>query len=221
VKQLDRTEKYDLLQPVYSLNFVNQDFLNTTDFYHHYKIVKTNDTNEQIPGLEFVFVELPKFKAANIREKKLMILWLRFMTEINESVEQVSEDLLKNKKIGEAVKYLEQGAYTKKQLDAYDRYRDKIMTEVSVISDAVRVGLAKGEAERKKIAAEKEQAEKEKEKEKAEKEKAEAKIEQAEAKIEQERAEKEQALAEKEQERAEKEKALAEIAELKRMLSQK
>ncbi|MDR3093741.1 MAG: Rpn family recombination-promoting nuclease/putative transposase, partial [Bacteroidales bacterium] len=32
VKQLDRTEKYDLLQPVYSLNFVNQDFLNTTDF---------------------------------------------------------------------------------------------------------------------------------------------------------------------------------------------
>ncbi|MDR3094422.1 MAG: hypothetical protein LBU62_07285, partial [Bacteroidales bacterium] len=120
-----------------------------------------------------VFVELPKFKAANIREKKLMILWLRFMTEINESVEQVSEDLLKNKKIGEAVKYLEQGAYTKKQLNAYDRYRDKIMTEISALSDAVRMGLtkgeAKGEAEREKLKAEKEKLATALEKEKAEK----------------------------------------------------
>ncbi|MDR1863983.1 MAG: Rpn family recombination-promoting nuclease/putative transposase, partial [Bacteroidales bacterium] len=82
VKQLDRAEEFKLLQPVYSLNFVNKEFLrDSKDFYHHYKIVKINDTDEQIKGLEFVFVELPKFKAANLRDKKLQVLWLRFMTE--------------------------------------------------------------------------------------------------------------------------------------------
>ncbi|MDR1864840.1 MAG: Rpn family recombination-promoting nuclease/putative transposase, partial [Bacteroidales bacterium] len=105
------------------------------------------DTDEQIKGLEFVFVELPKFKAANLRDKKLQVLWLRFMTEINERVEQAPDDLLEDADIREAIKCVERIAYTQEQLTAYDRYRDIIMTEVSAISDAMRLGEAKGKAE--------------------------------------------------------------------------
>jgi predicted transposase/invertase (TIGR01784 family) len=144
VKQLDKGKKFELLQPVYSLNFVNQEFLkDTTDFYHHYKIVKINDTDEQIEGLEFVFVELPKFQAANLRDKKLQVLWLRFMTEIDESVDNVSEDLLRTPEISEAIGYIERGAYTKQQLDAYDHNLDVIMTEISALADATRLGEKK------------------------------------------------------------------------------
>ncbi|MDR0575000.1 MAG: hypothetical protein LBG96_13420, partial [Tannerella sp.] len=41
-------------------------------------------------------------------------------------------------------KYLEAGAYTKKQLFTYDKYRDAILTERSVLSDAERTGMEKG-----------------------------------------------------------------------------
>ncbi|MDR0572802.1 MAG: hypothetical protein LBG96_02015, partial [Tannerella sp.] len=39
---------------------------------------------------------------------------------------------------------LEAGAYTKKQLFTYDKYRDAILTERSVLSDAERTGMEKG-----------------------------------------------------------------------------
>ncbi|MDR1226043.1 MAG: Rpn family recombination-promoting nuclease/putative transposase [Prevotellaceae bacterium] len=150
VMQLDRADKYELLQPVYSLNFVNDTFEKSPDmrdeYYHHYKIVNVKNTEKQIKGLEFVFIELPKFKPQNRAEKKLHELWLRFLTEVNESVSEIPRELLENKDTCEAVKYMEVSAYSKEQLFAYDKVRDGIMTEVSMLSDSKREGLIEGEA---------------------------------------------------------------------------
>ena len=148
VRQLDRAEKYELLQPVYALNFVNENFEKSPEmkfeYYHHYKIVNIKDTQKQINGLEFVFIELKKFVPQNRAEQKLPELWMRFLTEINESTEEVPWELLENDETREAVKYLEVGAYTKKQLFTYDKYRDAILTERSVLSDAERTGMEQG-----------------------------------------------------------------------------
>jgi predicted transposase/invertase (TIGR01784 family) len=63
VKQLDRSDNYEILQPVYCLGILNAIFDNESEsFYHHYQIVNRENTNEIIRGLEFVLVELPKFK---------------------------------------------------------------------------------------------------------------------------------------------------------------
>ena len=63
--QLDKAQDIKLLQPVYALNFVNDKFEKSPEmkdeYYHHYKIVNIKDTEKQIKGLEFVFIELPKF----------------------------------------------------------------------------------------------------------------------------------------------------------------
>ena len=148
VKQLDKTKKFQLLQPVYALNFVNKTFEKSpgmeNEYYHHYKIVNIKDTEKQIEGLEFIFIELPKFKPENRAEKKLHELWLRFLTEINETTEEAPKELLENDEIREAVGYTEVGAYTKDQLFTYDKWKIDILTECSIMEDIETKGLAKG-----------------------------------------------------------------------------
>jgi predicted transposase/invertase (TIGR01784 family) len=109
--------------------------------------VNIKDSRKQIKGLEFIFIELKKFAARNRAEKKLKDLWLRYLTEINEATSHISPDLMENHEISEAVKYVEIGAYTKAQLFKYDRFRDGILTEVSVLSDAEQKGIEKGRKE--------------------------------------------------------------------------
>ena len=151
IKQLDKAQDFKLLQPVYALTFVNDTFEKSpemeNEYYHYYKIVNVKDTEKQIEGLEFLFVELPKFKPQGRAEKKLHELWLRFLTEINESIREVPKELLENEYIREAVGYMEQSAYTKEQLDAYDKWRIDAMTERSILDDALRKGREEGRAE--------------------------------------------------------------------------
>jgi predicted transposase/invertase (TIGR01784 family) len=120
-------------------------------YYHHYRTVNIKNTQKQIKGLEFVFIELPKFRPQSHGEKKLHELWLRFLTEINERTREVPAELLENCYTQEAIRYMEISAYTKEQLFTYDKFRDGIMTERSIISDAwhkvEETGLQKGRKE--------------------------------------------------------------------------
>lgn len=145
VKQLDRGFKYEGLKPVYALSFVNQNFEPDTDlYYHHYSMIHNELTQKRIDGLELIFVELPKFKAKNISEKKLQVLWLRYLTEIQHDTEELSQDLLEVPEIKEATEYLQESAFSRAELEAYDKYWDSISSERTLISDALEKGLKKG-----------------------------------------------------------------------------
>ena len=63
IKQTEKVKEYKQLQPVYSLNILNENFeKKSADYLHHYKIIHTQNPEIVIKGLEFVFIELPKFK---------------------------------------------------------------------------------------------------------------------------------------------------------------
>lgn len=150
VKQLDSSKEYKFLQPVYVLSLVNEIFEpKMNEYYHHYKIVNIDYPEKQIEGLEFVFVELPKFKTKNLTEKKLEVLWLKFLTEVGEGSEQIPKELLDEVLIKEALGYLENSSYNKNQLEYYDQYWDSIRTERSIFLDFKAEGLAEGLAEGK------------------------------------------------------------------------
>ena len=147
VQQLGKGKVYESLQPVYSLNLVNETFEPTiTEFYHHYKIVHQQHPDKYLKGLELVFVELPKFKAKNISERKMQLLWLRFMTEIEDNSETIPEELLQNSIIKEAVDYLQESGFTKEELATYDKYWDDISSEMTLMNAAKAEGLAEGRA---------------------------------------------------------------------------
>jgi len=145
VKQLEKGEQYELLQPVYALSLVNQSFLpDDPSYYHHYQIVTISEPKLQMKGLEFIFVELPKLKAQNLKERALTVLWLRFLSDIDVLMQNIPKDFLDSKEIMEAIDLLKESSYSKEELDSYERYWDSIRVEKALISDALHEGFAKG-----------------------------------------------------------------------------
>ena len=141
VNQLEKGEDFKFLRPVYSLNLVNGIFekdLPEDEFYHFYQIVHEKHTDKVIEGLHIVFVELPKFTPRNWGEKKMMVLWLRFLTEINKTTEEVPAELMENPLIEKAVSLVEESAMTKEERYRYEKNLDTIRVERSVIEAAIR-----------------------------------------------------------------------------------
>ena len=192
VRQLKRGEEFHLLQPVYTLAILNEDFDRQTDsFYHHYQIINRENTNEIIPGLEFVLIELTdKFRLATtgeavteavgekttgedntsavnqagfnsfnkvkakLSDRKLAVLWLRFLKEVGENMHSLPAEMQENEYIRQAAELCREGAYTLEELATYDKYWDIISTEKSLYKGALLKGRAEGQAERTKLKAE-------------------------------------------------------------------
>ena len=149
VRQLDKKRKYELLQPVYSLNLVNETFMKdySDEFIHNYSVVHELHSDEIIEGLHFTFVELPKFQAHSLKEKKMAVLWLRFLTEIDEQTKQVPQELLDNPETSKALKAVEESAMTKNELLAYEDFWDKLGAERLLFVDSNRINREEGRAE--------------------------------------------------------------------------
>jgi predicted transposase/invertase (TIGR01784 family) len=145
VRQLNIREEYDLLNPVYGLGLIDDVFDHKTDkYYHHYKTINCENSDEVIEGLEYVMIELSKFKPSTMTEKKMTILWLRFLNEVEENKNTVPQDLLNNKYIRKAIELCEEGALTPAELYEYDKYWDIVRTEKSALKDATTKGEEKG-----------------------------------------------------------------------------
>ena len=145
VSQAMKREKYSDLQPVYSLNLVNDIFeRDTPEFIHNYRIVHDKDSNKVIEGLHFTFIELPKFTPHSISDKRMMVLWLRFLTEINANTQEIPSDLLRDPEIGKAVEELKISGFTDAELRAYDKFWDSVRVEKTLQYDSYQQGMAKG-----------------------------------------------------------------------------
>lgn len=147
VSQLEKGSDYEMLHPVYSLNLVNDVFSTSTGYYHDFRIVEKAETKEVIEGLRLIFIELPKFTPQNYGDKKMQVLWLRYLTEINEQTEKVSQELLENPEINKAVVQLKESAFSKSELLGYEKFWDIVSTAKTTISSARNEGHRKGLAE--------------------------------------------------------------------------
>lgn len=149
VRQLDKKRKFETLQPVYSLNLVNEVFMKDypDEFIHNYNIVHDLHDDKIIEGLHFTFIELPKFQAHSIKEKKMAVLWLKFLTEIDENTTEVPQELLDNPETSKALENIEETAMTKEELWAYDDFWDKLGAERLLFVDSNKISLEKGRKE--------------------------------------------------------------------------
>ena len=151
VRQLDKGMNYKLIQPVYCLNLVNDiGFESDPDeFYHDYAIVNVEHSDRIIEGLRFVYVELPKFKPKTIAEKKMAVLWLRFLTEINLTTENAPAELLENELTKKALSIVERLAMSEAQLNTYEKYWINLTDEEGIAlaryNRGVKDGMAQGE----------------------------------------------------------------------------
>ena len=102
------------------------------------------DSNKVIEGLHFTFIELPKFTPHSIADKRMMVLWLRFLTEINSNTKDIPSDLLNDPEIGKAVEELEISGFTDAELRAYDKFWDSVSVERTLLDDRYQKGIETG-----------------------------------------------------------------------------
>lgn len=160
VRQLGKGFDYSLLKPVYSLNLVNDIFEpQLPEYYHYFKLVHEEHTEKVIDGLHLVFVELPKFTPHSMSEKKMQVLWLRYLTEIKDGTEKIPQELLDNAETGKAISVLETSSYNDAQLASYDKFWDTISIEKTLYNSGERKGREEGLMEGEAVGMEKGRAE--------------------------------------------------------------
>ena len=145
---MNKREDYSLIQPVYCLNLVNDIGFQSApeEFYHDYAIVNMEHSDRIIEGLRFVFIELPKFQPKNIAEKKMAVLWLRFLTEISEDTQDAPQELLENEATRKALSIVEKSAMNEGQLYAYEKFWSAVINEEVLLKGSFERGVSEGEA---------------------------------------------------------------------------
>ena len=158
VKQLERGEAFELLQPVMALSLLDDRFIKDSDeYYHHYRIVNVGIPERRIEGLEFVFVELPKFRQTKpVEARRVRWAWLRFLREAADagkvghpSVETFQQETGINDALTEALQISRESNFSPAERDAYDRFWDAVRTERTLIEGKTREALERGRAEGK------------------------------------------------------------------------
>ena len=145
VRQGDKAMQFKYLEPVYSLNLVNDIYEpELEEFYHYYRMVHVEHSDRVIEGLHLVFVELPKFTPHTFTEKKMQALWLRYLTEISSNSRTVPADLLDVPEINKAVQVLEESAYNDAELYSYDKFWDMIRVENALFDEGFGKGMQQG-----------------------------------------------------------------------------
>ena len=149
VKQAGMGEKYRQIQPVFSLNLINDSRFqpDTEEFYHDYAVINVEHPEKTIDGLRFVFVELPKFQPKSIAEKKMAVLWLRFLTEIGEDTKVAPKELLENEQTRKALEIIEKSAMSEAQIYAYEDFMMSIEDEQVIREGFRKEGIKEGREE--------------------------------------------------------------------------
>jgi predicted transposase/invertase (TIGR01784 family) len=165
VRQLGKGQSFSTLEPVYALALINAVFdRDSPDYYHHYKIVKQEDSRNTIPGLEFVFIELPKFDVAHAKDgtNALSTLWLRFLNEVGIERDQdqsLDPSLHAQPEISKAIELMQIAAFNMQEIQAYDKTIDSMRNYRSLIDGSHQKGKAEGLVEGIAIGEEKGKAE--------------------------------------------------------------
>jgi len=150
VRQLEKGEQYELLQPVVGLSLLDDVFDHqSTQFYHHYRMVNVEQPQRVIEGLQLVFIELPKFKG-EVEKTPLKEAWLRFLRETGDADTEEEIAILQAEvgscapEIRQALELSGESAFSRMELEAYDRYWDVIRSERTLIAGKYAEGIEDG-----------------------------------------------------------------------------
>lgn len=131
-------------EDVYSLNFVNARFTSDDEDFLHHITLMDEKTHKHYNLFHFTFAELPKFNPTTMGEKRKTVLWLRFLTEINENTVDAPDEMKIDPDILKALGIVEKKAFSPQQLRAYDRFTDEKIRYVMLMHGKYEEGFGKG-----------------------------------------------------------------------------
>lgn len=145
-RQLNIGEDFSELKPIYSVNLLlNDAFPETNEFLNTFKFLNTNNLRHQFGEVEFIFIELSKWKKLiKFDTENEFHHWLKFFMDPNFYKNLSKEDIEKYGFVIDAVGLLELNSYTMEELVAHDRYMDNIRTHNAIMRGAMEKGMAEG-----------------------------------------------------------------------------
>ena len=136
----------------------------------------------------------------------MQVLWLRYLTEIDEKTKEVPAELLANPEIAKAVSEIEESAYTEEELLGYDEFWDMVSVEKTLAGRLERLTKANDDTEEKLKATSSQLKEAEEQRKEAEEQRKEAEEQRKEAEEQRKEAEEQRKEAEEQLKRANEEK---------------
>ncbi len=128
VHQLKRGEVYKKLSPIYRVAIINDTFEKSTEWFHHFQMTKSADGSATLEDIPLLLIELPKLKPTTPLEKKLALVWLHFLKEIEDGTEKVDEAFLQVEPIKDALQLAQESTYSTEELLVYNKNWDAVST---------------------------------------------------------------------------------------------
>lgn len=149
-KQLGKGNPFESLKEVYALALVNDeafDYADDDGYMQEFYITNKNHPDDRRHDISLIFVELKKYKPADRGSRAIKELWLRFLTEIDESTQIVDDVMSGNPDISQALEIVEKSAYSDADLYSYNDYLLEIMTHHNAMKKERNEGRAEGRTE--------------------------------------------------------------------------
>jgi hypothetical protein len=156
VRQLEKSEHFESLCPVYGLSILDDVYDDDPDnYYHDYRMVEAGQPGRVLEGLRLVFIELPKYRENSPREaRRLRWAWLRFLKEAGDagrhghpSADEFRDQVGITAPLRQALEISEECGFGPAQLESYDYFWDMVRYERTLMSGKFNEGHAEGHAE--------------------------------------------------------------------------
>ncbi len=141
-RQLASGERYRNLVPVIFVGILDFNLFKGKHYLSHHLILETETHAHELKHLEFHFIELTKFDKTLEQSNNILDTWI-YMFKNATTLEKVPQTF-KEPVVHEAFDVLAQSNWSKKELEAYDRYLDGIRSAVSQLDTAHNAGVREG-----------------------------------------------------------------------------
>ncbi|MCF7800105.1 Rpn family recombination-promoting nuclease/putative transposase [Candidatus Babeliales bacterium] len=153
-RQLQKGEDYCQLKPVIFVGIVCFNLFESSDYLSHHLIMNSKTYEHTLKHLEFHFIELNKFnKQLSDLDDNVVDKWTYLLKNAID-MNTVPKNLADPKEIKEAFEVLNQCNWTRKELEAYDEYLDRLRVarsqQKTLQEESKAAGLAEGKAEGEK-----------------------------------------------------------------------
>ncbi|MFK5975561.1 MAG: Rpn family recombination-promoting nuclease/putative transposase [Sulfurovum sp.] len=143
-QQLEKGDKYHLLNPVIALTIVNFEMFEFQKYKSNFKLLEKENFTTYKDDIELIFIELPKFKKSLEECEDIEDKWLYFIKH-SEDLSVVPKDI--NKNIKDAYEIANTANYTIDELELQRKRKEFIYIQRNSIEKAKRDGHTQGHRE--------------------------------------------------------------------------
>ena len=146
VEQLEKGQGYSSLKKVYFIGIVNFKIFSNKEYVSRHWTVNKETGIQDLDGIEFAFVELPKFKKKLGELGTIIDKWIYFIKNAKK-LEMIPSEFKNIAEFQEAFKIANQHNWTKDEMEVYDYINLKEMEEANAIETAKKEGKMEGKIE--------------------------------------------------------------------------